>query len=102
MVVGGASVVVVVIVEGGRNSGGTDSRARCKLSATSNKDLAKLLMANCRACSTSRFAMVRVFSCSAKLRNKASLSSRNCCDCFLVAATFASSSTGSAVSWFAS
>mmetsp|Transcript_23460 Transcript_23460/g.55588 ORF Transcript_23460/g.55588 Transcript_23460/m.55588 type:complete len:207 (-) Transcript_23460:490-1110(-) len=45
------------------------SKARSKLSATSNNDLAKLLIENCFAASTSRRAMLRIFSCSANDRN---------------------------------
>mmetsp|Transcript_22313 Transcript_22313/g.66124 ORF Transcript_22313/g.66124 Transcript_22313/m.66124 type:complete len:203 (-) Transcript_22313:161-769(-) len=58
-----------------RYSGGTDSIARDRLSDVSSRLLAKDVTANDLAAPTSRLAMRRVFSCSARLRRSWSLRS---------------------------
>lgn len=58
-----------------RSSGGTASMARERLSDVSSRDLAKEDMAKVRAFSTSRLAIRRMFSCSARERRSWSLRS---------------------------
>mmetsp|Transcript_530 Transcript_530/g.691 ORF Transcript_530/g.691 Transcript_530/m.691 type:complete len:316 (+) Transcript_530:237-1184(+) len=61
-----------------RYSEGTDSSALDRLSDVSRRDLAKDVTANDLAALTSRLAMRRVFSCSARLRRSWSFRSFTC------------------------
>mmetsp|Transcript_7221 Transcript_7221/g.14983 ORF Transcript_7221/g.14983 Transcript_7221/m.14983 type:complete len:261 (-) Transcript_7221:51-833(-) len=71
------SIRVLAVMFSGFSSSsvGTEATASVRLSATSSRDLAKLVTANCFALPTSRLAIVRAFSASARARSVWSLRS---------------------------